>query len=472
MTETNPVDLTPATEPAGVSLTDLVDDAPDVEILRDDNPQPNGLVTPAEASPPATGAAQPTGNTSTTTPPDFITGYADYADVFEIPRKAHEWAAIQLIASLLNAKVPILNGGQTLTLDLWIMLLSASGVGRNTVLDVAQDVVDRSGIRGLIRDAMWGSVPAFYQQLAESPRGLYAWPEWSVVGRTLNDPRFGGVKEWLTNRYDNQRTPESIVYRITGKKSDTPPIVFTTAPRINILASSSEDWFVSSLDQADVTGGFIPRFVLVRLPQSSRLIPKPQALDSTRIGPLTQQLQAISQLQGNPTFTLEAEGLYEQWYGDAHKRFEGQPNPALAKPFFRRLRGQVLKLAVIFEVSQSGSLNVSKGAMQRAIDTGLDIERTIFDILPTGMNREGSEVQRMEKLIHDAGAAGILHSMLTLAFKHWKKREREERLCTLIESGTVCVFFRQTTGRRARVYVHRDHLKAHKKKRKRDVPCS
>lgn len=426
--------------------------------------------TPTETAALATEPMQPTNGSSA--PPDFITTYADYADVFEIPRVAHEWAAIQLIASTLNGNVLIPNGGQTLTLDLWILLLSASGMGRNTVLGVARDVIDKSGMQGLIRNAAWGSGPAFYQQLAVSPLGFYVWSEWSVVAKTLNDSRFGGVKEWLTDRYDNLRQPESIVYRQTGKKTDTPSIHFQRAPRINILTSSSEDWFVSNLEPSDVTGGFIPRFDLVRLPRSNRLIPKPQVPDSKRIGPLAQQLQAISQLPGNGRFTPQADKLYEQWYRDASLRFDSQPNPGLATPFFNRLRGQVLKLAVVFEVSQFCSLNVSESAMQRAINAALEIERTVFELLPTSMSREGSEVEKMAKLIRNAGSAGMLHSKLTLAYKHWKSREREERLRTLTDSRTVRCFQRQTRGRTAKVYVHKDHVKAYKKKHSRDVPCS
>ena len=412
----------------------------------------------------------PASSASANVPSDFITNYADYADVFEISRKAHEWAAIQLIASLLNGKVLIPHGGQTLPLDLWILFLSASGMGRNTVLAVAQDVIDQSGIQSLVRNAAWGSRPAFYQQLAECPLGLYTWPEWSVVAKTLNDHRFCGLKEWLTDRYDNRRAPESLTYRQTGRKTDTPPIHFDTPPRINIMASSSEDWFVSNLDQPDVTGGFVPRFILIRLPGSNRLIAKPQTPDSTRIGALSQQLAAISKLQGDAQFTLEAEKLYEQWYSDAHKRFDSQPNPALAMPFFNRLRGQVLKLAVVFEVSQYCSLNVSEQAMQRAIDAALEVERTIFELLPTGMSREGSEVEKMEMLIRNSKSKGMLQSKLTLAFKHWKVREREERLHTLTDSKTVRCFQRQTDGRSAKVYVHHKHVTRYKKKHPKDVP--
>jgi len=79
------------------------------------------------------------------------------------------------------------------------------------------------------------------------------------------------------------------------------------------------------------------------------------------------------------------------------------------------------------------------------------------------MNREGAEVEKMSDLIYRAGPAGILRSKLTLALKHWKQREREERLTTLLGAETVCPFRRSPPrGRIAIVYVHRDHLTSHK----------
>ncbi len=293
------------------------------------------------------------------------------------------------------------------------------------------------------------------------------WPELSVVLRTLRDVRFSGVKEWFADRYDNLRIPPGRTYRDTGRKQDTPPILFGEAPRINVLATSSCDWFIGSLEQEDTTGGFIPRWLLVRLEPPERLLPKPLPLDRESVSVLAEKLKAISELRGSADLSA-VEPMYDQWYRAAFARFRSQPNPALAMPFFNRLRGHVLKLAVIFEASQSVSLKVSERSMQRALGAAWEIERTIFEILPTGMNREGSEVEKMAERIRSAGPAGMLHSKLTLAFKHWKLRERGERVVTLTESGTVVRFLRPTPGRNAIVYVHRDHIRDHGKKWPRD----
>jgi hypothetical protein len=387
--------------------------------------------------------------------PDFISAYADYADVFEMPRQVHEWMAAQLIASVLNGKVWI-EWGARYPLDLWVLLLSGSGQGRNTATDVALGVIEKADIPNLVHKATWGSKVAFYQQLAESPKGLYVWPELSVALKTLNDPRFAGIKEWITDRYDNLRIPDAIVYRKANKKNDTPPIEFGEAPRINIIATSSSDWFIQNLEQADTTGGFIPRWLPKQVGKSEKVIPKPVSPDPDLLPPLVDQLNSIASLEGTADFS-KVEDQYNQWYAAAKKRFSDQPNSSLADPFFGRLRGELLKLALIFEVSQSGTLRMTDSAFKRALAVVKDAEETIVKLLPSEMTREGTEVERMAQKIYGAGAEGITQSELTRAFQYWDRRNREARLQTLLESRRVEVKSQPTTGRAVTRYVHEDH---------------
>jgi hypothetical protein len=389
---------------------------------------------------------------------DFITTYADFADVFEMPRQIHEWVAAQLIASALNGRVFIKWGAATYPLDLWVLLLSGSGQGRNTATEVALEVIEQAKIDGLLHKATWGSRPAFYQQVAQTGRGLYVWPELSVALRTLNDPKFAGVKEWITDRYDNLRVPDEITYRKTGKKSDTPSIVFDQPPRTNILATSSSDWFINNLEQADTLGGFIPRWLPKQVGKSDRVIPKPVAPNPDLLPLLAAQMASIAKLEG----TADLSGIekqYTAWYGEAKARFASQPNSALADPFFNRLRVELLKLALIFEASQSGGLQVGDGAFRRAVAVASDAEETIFKLLPSGMTREGSEVEKMAEKIRSAGAEGITQSELTRAFQHCKSRERDDRVRTLVDAGQIHRVQRSTGGRSETRYIHTDFRK-------------
>jgi hypothetical protein len=362
---------------------------------------------------------------------DFVSDYADYADVLEAPSEVHEAVAIALLAAVLNPRVKIEHGALSLTRS-WTR-------------------ADKGG-------------PALYQDFAQNPTGLFIWPEMSQVLKTLKQSQFIGAKEWLTDRYDNPRVPDAVVYRATGQPTNTPPITFSRAPRLNILATSSMEWFVANLEPEDTTGGFLPRWFIVNVTDLSRVIPKPRKPDPQLIKPLADHLDETSKLTGVADLS-GVEELYADWYRQAHDRFLHQPNRALAMPFFNRLRSLVLKLAVIFEVSASCSLSVSAGPMQRALQRADSIEQTVFQLLPTGMTAEGFAVDKIEQRIRQAGAPGLTQSELTRAFQDGgKHRDKVERLKSLVLGGRVFLYQRaQTGGRPAGIFVHCEFAAQHEK---------
>src|SRR5207249_3453557 len=84
---------------------------------------------------------------------DFIRTYVGYADVLEVPQMMHEAVAVQIIASVLNRNgVRILHGALSYPLDLWIVLLSRSGAGRNTLVTLADPLLEGAKLGNLVRN--------------------------------------------------------------------------------------------------------------------------------------------------------------------------------------------------------------------------------------------------------------------------------------------------------------------------------
>ncbi len=147
---------------------------------------------------------------------------------------------------------------------------------------------------------------------------------------------------------------------------------------------------------------------------------------------------------------------YKEWYKRKKREFGAQPNPALALAYFNRHRGHVLKLAVIFEVSTSGRLKVSKAAWQRAVKFAEQIEQTIFALFPTGMSAAGYDLQKIEERIRRAGPTGITRNELTRCFQSMNPRDREQSLKTLTEASRIHVRVESTVGRPKSWYSHAD----------------
>jgi hypothetical protein len=406
---------------------------------------------------------------------NFIADYADYADVIEAPKFAHEIVAEQVVAAVLNRKgVVILPfGGAPLTLDTWQVLLSGSGFGRSTLIRLVRPILDGAGLSDLIRGSNWGSEIGAMQEFGENPSGLLMWGEMSEQMKKLNQPNFPTLKQWITDRYDDPSPPQAVSYRKTGKpKKDTPSIQFDQAPRINILATSSEDWFFSNVMHADSTGGWIPRWMLCRLPSVGRCIPIPRNPDANRAVALIKSLEKINSIEGKEVDLSEVKDEYAKWYRSAKARFEEQPNPSLSIPYFNRHRGHILKLAAIYTAASTDGLKVTPQAWSMAVERARQLEETIFTFLPTGMSQGGYERSKMLDRIRDASDNGLTLTAFTRAFQQIEHWQRESHLSTLSDSGQVHPFTRKTTGRPSFVLVAEDCVSSYTKKHPLDSPAS
>lgn len=391
---------------------------------------------------------------------DFVTTYADYADVYEAPRMFHEAAAVLMVASILNHnRVTFHNSSVHYPLDFWLLLLSPSGMGRSLLQDLAHSVLPAS----LETPMQWGSPIAMQQQLALNPYALWFWGEFGEILARLNTGRFATAKEWLADLFDRFRVPPRVVYRsrrrADGSDPGTPPIEFDEAPRVNIFAVSSDDWFFTHLDATDTAGGFLGRFSPLRVTDAGRDISSPGELDATLLSTLKAQASQIDSLRGEADINGILP-LYDRWYRVTKRRFRSQPNSRLAMAFFNRHRGTVLKLAVIFQASEFGTLTVSKVAWKRAARFATRIEAAIFSLLPTGMNAQGHELQKSEELIRQAGPKGLSQNEFTRATQHLKYKERMEILATLRDGGRIelrNVARNSNGGRPKTVLFHTDH---------------
>ena len=245
-------------------------------------------------------------------------------------------------------------------------------------------------LTGLVRNISWGSEPIVKQHFAENPLGLYVWTEMSEKLQDLNRPQFAGVKPWITDLYDETTPPPSKIYRRVPGRKNTPSIEFKRAPRTTFVATSSREWLLQNLSRVDSTGGFLARWMHIHVTGTSKRIPIPSPSDKRLIPALAAQLRKVSQLEGTADLSA-VQDVYVRWYEETAKKFERQPNQDIAQAYWNRHRDHLLKLAVLFEMSRSGSLKVSVSSMKRAIAYAEQVQDSLFKIFPTGFEREGYE---------------------------------------------------------------------------------
>ena len=125
-------------------------------------------------------------------PMDFISTYADWADVAEAPRTVHEAIAIQLVAATLNRRGVFIDWGYPLSMDLWMGIIAESGIGKNTSMGPARDILRAASIPDLIHSVDPGSKEKLYEILSGGPP-----PEVDKAGNV----RVPDISEYVRSRF-------------------------------------------------------------------------------------------------------------------------------------------------------------------------------------------------------------------------------------------------------------------------------
>ena len=383
---------------------------------------------------------------------DFISEYTAWADVVELPREVHTAVAIQMIASLLNHNgVKIQHSNFMYPMDLWQLVITPSGGGRSEMIRGVKRLVKKADLHAMMQPSDWASYPAMVQHFAEIEHSLLFRSEFAEMLEFFDK---NGGKRWFTDRYDDTEPPDDRKYRVTGKEDkDNPWITFPHAPRINLIAASSDGWFFNDLKPGDSSGGFLTRWMIVR---SGKLgaVPTPKLYDTRVEERLLERLKHIAQIRGVVDIS-EILRAHDAWYIATLARWETTA-PKLGRLYFSRHRGIVLKLATVYEVSRSGTLHVSLDSWSAAVRMSAMLEESLFELLvQTGMNNRGWEISEVEKFIQKNTPS---RRELGRAFRSmpdlWKHVE------ALTKEHVVRVEYQPTSGRPKEVYIHCDAKQA------------
>jgi hypothetical protein len=372
---------------------------------------------------------------------DFIKNYVFCNDRYESPTELHEVIAIALLAAIANQNhITFEYSARPTSLDLWIAAVLASGSGKNESTVPARQMAENFLT---FANTGWGSPEYFFEALATAGDRSQFWVFTEAAGllARLNEPRWAGVKAFLTDLYDSPNTPATIKHRTNKKgEANVPDIVFTAAPRTNILLMSNSDWYVESLQQSDATGGFLARFIPVWLPDSKRLVhyvPEPSSeLWTLLVAKLARISQVTGQADLSEVYSPDPDCLYARWYRETADRW--REKGAFSGVFFKRWRVFVLKLAVIFELSRSESLKVSKASFDRAAAWLRKLEAVTFKLTEDGFSPDALRLHRKENFFKAAGAAGVTLAKYTTRFRGERpSSRRKDDLAALLEMQSI-----------------------------------
>ena len=260
-------------------------------------------------------------------------------------------------------------------------------------------------------------------------KGILVWSEFGAFLAASQKSYMAGIKEFLSDLYDCPDFKKRIL------KKDTYTI---EEPYINIYTATTLEWFLRSIGESDIMGGFLARFIYIVATKEEKkpLIAFPEIPDDEKLNKFLKYLDHANCLQGEATFDDESMDIYKKWLAQHEDSIDKLNFNQIISGFFTRLGTTCLKLAVIFQISETLKIHVKANAMKRAINFVEKLKENVYKLLTEkiGFTKVEREKKKILELIQDKGT--IDRSML-LRYSGMNTKAFDEYINTLKEEGRI-----------------------------------
>ena len=264
--------------------------------------------------------------------------------------------------------------------------------------------------------------------LARQPCGVLAFSEFAeFLQKGRRRDYMAGTKELLTDLFDSpQKRPTS--YKGSGNK-----VIERAAP--TILAATTMQWLEQSIEEADIQGGFLARFLLCR-GGGTRSYVSP-AGGSAQVPPnLVHALQGIGNAKGQADFSA-VQVLFDQLLQNYEAQLARRSLDPLLDGVYSRSGIYLLKLSTLFMLSRTGGANltVADEDVLRALAV-VQYSHDQFEGLSLAFTRDERVLRQLRQLI--GANPGITRRDILRALD-MRVRDVDQYVATLEASGEIAV---------------------------------
>ncbi len=351
--------------------------------------------------------------------PHWLDAYREYTSPHEAPPLIHFWTGISMVAATLERRVWLDRGFWTTYPNLYVIIVSPSGVARKTTsANIGTELVEmldppisimaerlttaglishmgkseshfRVGEMGYIHTSAFAIAPELSILLGEIPGG----------GGSLIDllTRFHDCKMGTWD-YEKAKMKTEVIN-----------------PCLNIYGGTTPMDLIRLMPGGAMSSGFTARIIFVVQMEADAPVALPERILKDEKYPLLKaslvhDLHIIRSLSGEMRRTKAANNFYQQWYDHTHyakpviedERFEG---------YISRRTELVWRLAMIASIMQNSELVVETKHVREAIGWLEIVEITMPQAFgPFGRSVDAQDTAKAYKLIQAAGK--VRHSVL------------------------------------------------------------
>lgn len=337
----------------------------------------------------------------------FLGEYLRATSVLETAQSYDFWTAMWTLGSVLGRGVYVPRPHAPVYLNWYIMLVAESGVTRkSTAVRIGRDVV--SQILGVDNMVEGRCTPEYlYTRLHTHPHLAVAVSELvTFLGRESYVIELPAL---LTDMYDCP--PE----RRGGNMTRGERVV--RDPYMTFISASTPSWLMGAVNPSVIEGGFTSRcmFILDEKPKKKVSWPEDvQGMDFAikLLTHVTERAQEVGTIDLMPA----ARKRFDTWY---RNRDTDTDIPFLSS-FLAREDGHVLRAAACLAIND-GTLAIDRKHMDAAIKLIAHAKACGLAIFAGGGNavRLAQGIDKVSRLIIEAGAVGVGHTPLYAAVRHF-----------------------------------------------------
>jgi hypothetical protein len=293
----------------------------------------------------------------------------------ETPISFLYWSAIAAIAATVNNGAYLNRKGiYILRPNVYVMLMAKSGLGKGFPVNVAKKLVTlakatrvisgRNSVQSIVRDMATqqtdekNPIPSF-----KDSRAFFVTSEFS--SSMIKDD---AALKILTDLYDCQWNEEWNVGLI-GRATDK-----VINPNLTLLSGSSPSHFFDTIAEANITGGFVGRLLLVYEEKRSKINSLMSDVEGEKIdnfnfpyeelaGHLKCIVNECNKGERKFLWTRGAANLFETWYNQT-RTTEADDKTG----FKERLPDHVLKVAMCLSLSEAVDFKIREAHIEESID--------------------------------------------------------------------------------------------------------
>lgn len=312
---------------------------------------------------------------------------------------------------------------------LYTILVGPAGNGKSVAQNIAVELLDEIGNVPLSSECLSS------RKLMEEMEGQQG--EYGYEGRMIKHaPLVCAPDEFsnfvsqnpvmmldcLTNLWSKKRHR----YGTSGKGC-----VAVEGPSLTLLTCAVPDWITTNLKNDVVTGGFSRRALWIYETGRSRdkVIPRPTVNDAMKLqwATLISKGREIQRVKGEFKWTEDSEMFWDEWYIENKGKSEILTGYRESKP------GLVLKLAMLYDLSDEGKLIITSENIDRADKVLEQIEKNIHLVFEgIGRNELNPVANRIISLLENGNGAKSEVGVREVMYKYCNSRELDDVLLHLI----------------------------------------